>query len=480
VIRQGGHEFVAIPMSMIMARLLSPEEFGIAAASSFFIVLATRLTQFGFNAALVRIAKLRPDHMSTVFVVNLVLGVLTYLTVVSIAPAVGSFMRNEEAGRLLAVAALVFLITPFGTVPAALMTRHMQFRQITATDWSDTLVGAVVSVVLAMRGFSYWSLVAGSLSGTVVRIAVRQYLSHWWPSFRFSRAALRELLSFGLGLQAKRILEYASANLDNLVVGRVLGMTALGFYDKAFTTMNRLVNRLTFGEAYFRIFSIIHEEPLRFRRAYSKLVLTVSLIGLPAFSAAIVAARPLFLLLYGDKWLPAVLPFQMLCVGGILKLLNAYASQANEAVGNIWPQARRQAVGTVLIVVGAWVGSQKGGTTGAAIGVAVAMAAFTVSMQSLVRKATGLTWSEMLVPLIPATTGSVLLVAVMLGVKALLLAAGPAPAWQLVGAQVAAGSCAYAAFVLFSPFAAVRNLVSETIAELPSPANYLSSLRNAR
>lgn len=472
IVKQGGHEIVAIPMSMIMARLLSPEEFGIAAASAFFILLSTRLTQFGFNASLVRIKILRPEHLSSVFVVNLVLGVLAYLALIAAAPSIGNFLRSPDAGELLAFAAIIFLINPFGTVPAALISRNMQFRYATITDWSDMVVSLSVTLLLAFRGFGYWSIVTGHLSGSVVRVILKAYLSGWRPSLVFSREATRELLSFGLGVQAKRVFEYASFNLDNLVVGRVLGMTALGFYDKAFTTMNRIVNRLTLGQAYFRIFSIIHEEPERFRRAYSRLVLTISLIGFPAFAAAIVVAQPLIVVMYGDKWLPAVLPFQMLCVAGVLKLLNAYASQANEAAGHIWPQARRQAAGAVLIVAGAWTGSVYGGLTGAAAGVAIAMVVLTAAMQSLVRRTTGLTWAEMLRPQLPAAIGSAALVGVLLGVAAGWRATGGEPApWQLLLAQMAIGGLFYATFVLFNPFEDVRKLVVESAYDfLPAAA----------
>jgi O-antigen/teichoic acid export membrane protein len=466
IVRQGGNEFVAIPTSMIMARLLAPSDFGIAATATFFIVLATRLTQFGFNAALVRIKDLRPDHLSTVFVVNAVLGAGTYVVLVAVSPFIGTFLRNAAAGHLLILAASIFLITPFGTVPAALLTRHMQFRFVAVTEWIDTIVGAVVSIALALWGYGYWSLVIGQLAGTALRIVLRLFYSHWRPSLRCTREALRDLLSFGLGLQAKRLLEYASFNFDNIVVGRVLGMTALGFYDKAFTTMNRLVNRLTLGDAYFRIFSIIHEEPERFRRAYSKLLLTVSLIGLPAFATAIVVAKPLFIIMYGDKWLAAVVPFQVLCAGGFLKLLNGYASQANEAVGNIWPQARRQAAGAIMIVVGAWTGSRYGGMTGAAIGVALALAALTVSMQALVRRSTGLSWREMVVPFGPSIVGTGLIVSVLLLVNAALHRAGDPAAWQILTTQLIAGAVCYVLYVLFNPFRTVRTIVSEAIADV--------------
>lgn len=471
VLRRGGQELVAIPTSIIMARLLAPEEFGIAAAASFFILLASRLTQFGFNAAIVRVKELRPDHTSSVFVVNLVLGLSMYLAIVVAAAPIGAFLRSAEAGRLLPHAALVFLITPFGTVPSALLSRRMAFRSITLTDWADAFVGAVVSLILAFRGYGFWSLVYGQLTGTAFRVTCKVALAGWVPSLRVSRLALRELLSFGLGLQTKRLLEFATNNLDTLVVGRVLGMSALGIYDKAFSTMNRIVNRLTLGEVYFRIFSIIQEEPARFRRAYSRLVLIVSVIGVPAFAAVIVMAQPLFLLMYGETWLPAVLPFQLLCAGGILKLFNAYASQANEATGNIWRQTLRQGIGAVCIVAGAFVGSRVAGVTGAAAGVAVGMLILTGLIQALVRRTTGLTWGEMLRPQLPAVLCSVLVVAALLGAdRGLALIVEHPAAWQTLLVQAVVGGFVYAVFVLFSPFPTLAEVVTDSLHELlPAP-----------
>ncbi len=325
------------------------------------------------------------------------------------------------------------------------------------------------------------SLVWGQLSGTIFQVLFKLYFAKWRPSLKVSRQALRELLGFGLGVQTKRLLEFATYNLDNMVVGRVLGVKeALGFYDKAFTTMNRIVKRLTLGNVYFRIFSIIHEEPIRFRRAYTRLVLTISIIGLPAFAAAIVSARQLILVLYGDQWLPTVLPFQMLCVGGMLKLLNEYASQANEATGNIWRQVVRQAIGTVSIVAGAWIGALLGGLAGAAIGVAVGMAVLTVSMQALVRQTTGLTWGEMLYPQIPAAACAGMMVAVLLAVAYALPMVVPNPApWQLLLVQTVVGGVFYLLFILYSPFEDLGEIVTDSIHQL-LPARVAQGLDRIR
>lgn len=467
LLRQGGHELIALPSAMVLARLLSPADFGIAAAASFFIVLATRLTQLGFNSALVKIKELRDEHVSSVFVVNLVLGVLTWGILTSIAPLAAPVFKNTETVNALRVAALIFLVTPFGTVPSALIARRLDFRSSTTAGWIDTVLGAVVAIALGFQGFGFWSIVIGHLAGSVGHVVTLTYLSRWRPRAAFSVTATRDLLSFGLGVHIKRLLQFACFNMDNLIVGTVLGVTALGYYDKAFTTMNRVVGRLAVGHANFRIFSIIQEDQARFRRAYLRLIFTVSLMGLPVFGGAMVAAPALFTVLFGDGWQEAVLPFQILCAGGMLKLFDGYASQANEALGGIWAQVRRQGLGAVLVVSGALLGSHLYGVVGAAMGVSAAIAILSLMMQSLIKRIAGLTWGEMLKAQVPAAVGTVILIAVMAAAATALHRTVSEPsAWQILMAQGTAGGIFYVLFLIRSPFTSVRDLVWETVKDL--------------
>jgi O-antigen/teichoic acid export membrane protein len=476
IVRQGGHELIAVPMSMIMARLLSPQEFGVAVAASFFVLLSARLTQFGFNAALVRIKELREEHVSSVLVANLAVGVLSYGVLFVAAPAIGRFFNSPDAGSLVRLAALTFLISPLGSVSGAMIARDLAFRKAAIVDWTDGLVGAIVTIGLALNGWSYWSIPLGNVVASVVRVIVQAKLAGMTLSFRWSRQAISELLSYGFGVHLKRLLEYSSANLDNLVVGKMLDLTSLGLYDKAFSTMGRLVNRLTLGQAPFRIFAIIHGDEVRFRRAYTRLILSITMIGYPAFAFAMVAAGPLFDVLYGSRWSAAVLPFQVMCVGGMFKHLNAYASQANEAAGGIWGQVRRQAVGLALIVVGAAIGTHYGGITGAAIGVTAATVILTVAMQDLVRRITGLSWWEMVAPQVPAAVCGVVVGLGTIGAAvALRGVVGTPPAFVQLLVQSAAAALLYGVFVLFAPLRALRELVAETASEV-LPARVLGVL----
>ena len=230
LVRESHNEVLGLATSMLMARLLVPYHFGVAAGATFFMGMASRLTRFGFNFALVRVKDLRDDHAGSVFVVNLVIGLLLTATFVLGGPYFGKILRNDDAGRVMMVAGFGFLLGAFGSVPSALMARNFMFRQQTYVDWATVWSYSLTAPVLALSGFGYWSIVIAQLVAACVQISSTLYLTPWKPRLIFSREAITELLSFGLGVYAKRSLDYAALNLDNLVVGRTLGMTALGQY----------------------------------------------------------------------------------------------------------------------------------------------------------------------------------------------------------------------------------------------------------
>ena len=467
VLRDGINEILHIPTAMVLARLLTPYEFGVSAAAYLFMHFAERATGLGFSAGLVRMKELRPDHIASVFTVDLAICTITWLLLTLGAPAIGGFFNSPEIAMLLPIAALKFLVTAFGPIPAALLSREFAFERRALTDWMGAITYSVSTIAFAWAGYSFWSLVYGDLLKSIVRHILLVYTSGWVPRLGFSRIALSEMFSFGMGVYAKGLLTYAAQNLDNLVVGRVLGVTALGLYDKAFSTMGRFVSRIALSGpgVSFRIFAIIHEDQERFRRAYRKVTLGASIVGFPCMAAAIVMAPNLFLVLFGDQWGAAVVPFQILGVAGMLKLLASFASSASQAKGRIWAEVTIQAIYAVLVVVGVIVLSPWG-VIGAAVGVLAATIVMCALMMDLVRRAAELEWSDLLAPQVAGWACSVGLVPVLLLAAALLTRAMPHPApWQFVLAQSCAGVLFYAAFVWFSPFHDVRNLARETVCD---------------
>lgn len=399
LLRDAGGQFIAIPSAMVLARLLSPEEFGITAAANFFYLLANRVGQLGLNAAIIRIKTLRDEHMSSVFVVGLSAGCLVALAMALASPSIAAFYRSPETGQIVRVASLNFVIIPLGSVSMALINRNMRFRTAAQVDILAELVFSSSALVMAWNGYSFWSLVYAQLLANTAQTAAKLTLGGWRPSVRFSRHAFGEVFAFGAGVYAKRLLDYSAQNIDSLTVGRVLGMTGLGYYDRAFNTMQRFQERLTVAPGVsFRIFALIQDEPDRFRRGYAKVLLTVSLLGFPVFAALFVLAPHFLAVLFGERWLPAALPLRILSVVGLLKLMNTYGSSAIQASGRIWAEVWRQLLYGFMIVSGI-IAFQRFGPTGAALGVLGATLVMTMLMQGLVRHVTGMHWRQILAPL---------------------------------------------------------------------------------
>lgn len=467
-LREAMNSLIVLPTSIVLARLLSPGEFGVAAIAYVFLALGARLTQFGLNASLIRLKHVRPEHSSTVFVASVALGATAWGTLTVLAPSIGAFVRSEEASQIIPIGALTFLISAFGVVPNTLLAREMRYRELAWCEWMGTVTNSVVAVLLAWNGFSFWSIVYGLLAMELVQALAKLHFARWRPSVRFSVAAFRELFSFGAGVYAKNLLEYAAQNIDKLLVGRLLGMGALGVYDKAYSLVSRMIARINLAgpSTSFRIFALIHEDRERFRRAYRKVVLAVTVVGYPILTALILLAPELIELLFGRVWLPTVLPFRILCAGGMLRLLNTYASTATQAKGLIWSEVGRLTVSTVILAAGVAI-LCRWGVGGAAAGVLAATVVTTVLMQHLTRRLTGLRWRDLVGPQVPAVVCSIGLTLVLTLTRFLLHGwwASPPPVLTLL---VSTGVAAvyYLAFVLFSGFGEVRGVVFEALDDL--------------
>jgi PST family polysaccharide transporter len=456
-----------IPASMVMARLLSPHEFGIASAAAFFLTLTQRVTELGLNQALVRVKDLREEHKASVLAVSLAFGVVTWLGLITASPMIGRFFRSSDVGDVVWVTAWGFLMTPWSTVPSSLLQRDLRFKATSFIEWLDTVTGAVVAIGLAWLGYGFWSLVYGQLAATAVSVVGKAAFAGWVPSLRMSRAALTELWSYGFGIQVKRLLEFGAQNLDNLLIGRTIGIAQLGLYDKAFTTAQRLQQTLNLGPAVsFRIFAIIQDDAARFRRAYARVLLTVGVVAFPLLAFCIAVAPQLFEVMYGSRWLAAVPAFQILCASTIIRLASAHATRANEAKGLIWRQVGQHLIYVTLIALGVWIGSNWG-ITGVAVGVLCARLTLAVLIQDLLRRTIDASWREMLGPMIPGLSIALVMSGIVWATGELIRHVVPAPSSLiLLLMQATVLALAYIPLVLYSPFAEVRAVVRESIEEL--------------
>jgi O-antigen/teichoic acid export membrane protein len=464
-IRTGVVGLISVPATIVLARLLSPSDFGIAAVAFFFAQLASKLSSGGFGLSLVRIKELRPDHLSTVFALNVVTGALGCAVLVFAAPYIARFYATPELGSVLPVVAVTFALGSLTMVQQALLTRDLRYRELATIGSLDVAVGSITAVVFAWFGFRYWSLVLGDLSGAFVKWIYGVWVVGWHVRLQFAPAAARELSSFAMGSYARKLLDHFTRNVDNLVIGRFLGIVPLGFYDKAFSICNKVFNKMTVvGPAVsFRIFAIIQDDPLRFQRAFRKVIMTVTLAGYLVFAALGAMAPSLIVVVLGEKWRPSVIPFQILCVAFSFRVLNQYANAAEQARGWIWPQIWRMAAQVGCIIVGVYL-AVPWGITGAAVAVLGATIVMFFLTQGMMRTATGLGWADVLQPQVPAITGAAALIGMLWGLDAIMPRA-TSPVVVLATQMSATGLFALA-FAWWCPFAEARVLMHEIVSDV--------------
>jgi O-antigen/teichoic acid export membrane protein len=373
MLERGGIQALNFVASMILARLLAPEEFGVFGVALMFTGLSSRLAKFGFGMAFVRLPAVRPDHTAALFVIMLVTNGAIALGLMAASPFVATFFRSALAGQVLAVMSLNFLVRCLGGCPSALLRRRLDFRSTTIGGVTDGMVKLVVSCTLAFQGFGVWSLVYAELVGGISEKLFLVRASGWWPSLRASRAAIRDLFGFGMGISLKSTFTYLTENVDNFIIGRHLGLGPLGFYEKAYRLMNLPVAEISarLNAVLFPVFARIHDDGGRLRAALRKTVLTLTFIGYPLFGTLVVLGPQLIAIMYGPAWTTTIVPFQILCLVGPMRIITNLASSVINATGSIGPEVRRRMVLFVLLIVAVFAGASLGGINGVAVGVAV-------------------------------------------------------------------------------------------------------------
>jgi len=379
--------------------LLEPEDFGVFGIALIFTGLAARFGNVGFGHALIQRKEIRDAHISSLFVINLIIFPSIAILLILVSPYIGSFFNSPEAGRVLAVLALVFLTTPLRSVARALMQRRMEFKGPTLATMVDHISASLTSIVFAWFGYGVWSLVYGHLMGSILNTVVLMIGAGWRPRIQYHHDAMKDLFSFGMNIFLKNLLRYCSDKVDFFIVGKQLGPAPLGLYEKAFNLMDITVKELSvkIGPVLFSAFSKIQDDRSRLMAAYHKVIFALSLVIYPVFFGLFLVAPSFIHVLFGEKWMPSVLPLQIMCVAGLMRMHLQVTSTVINSIGKVAPEVWIRAIGFVLLIVGCWYGSLWG-IWGIAIAVTVITALLTFTMVIYLSKLIHMVWSDFLRP----------------------------------------------------------------------------------
>ena len=363
-------------ITLLVIRLLSPEDYGIMAAAMVVIGLATLLNEMGMVAGLVQSKEIDESLIGNVFgfvlVSNACLVAILFLT----APLVAAYFGQDEVELVVRVLSLMLLISAIGAVPAALLRRELRFKQISIIGFCITVFSNLVTLALAYGGAGVWSLVVGSLVKAALGSVAYWYVTDFrqLPSFRFRR--LQGILRFGLNIAAQRIVWYISSQADALIVGRLLGTQMLGFYSVGnhlatlpMTRLMQLVNSVAFP-AYAKV----QGEKERARDYFLLSIKLLTLISLPIFWGLASVAEPFVSIFLGEQWSQAAFVIALAALAAPARLVDMLLSPMLDGLGR--PDIGLRNVLTLALVFPAavYLGYRFGGFEGLVISAAVSYA----------------------------------------------------------------------------------------------------------
>ena len=324
--QQFGTQGIGFIVSVVLARILLPKEFGLIGMIGVFVGIGTSLMNSGLTQSLIRTSEPDQSDYSTVFFFNMAGSIIVYWIMFFMAPLIALFFSQPILTGIIRIYCLSFIISALSQVQMTRLTKEMNFK-LQMTIAIPSLIGAgLLGIFLAYRGYGVWSLVWMSLFQAVLSSAQLWFRSGWAPSFIFNMDKCKYHFKFGYKLTLSGLLDTVFTNIYQIIIGRFFIAAEVGFYTRANSLKQLPVNNLSgaLTKISYPLFASIKDDDARLKRAYKQIMQMVIFAIAPVLVLMGVLAEPLFRFLFTAKWLPAVPYFQILCLTGILYPLHSY------------------------------------------------------------------------------------------------------------------------------------------------------------
>jgi O-antigen/teichoic acid export membrane protein len=314
---------IAVTTSVV-ARNLSPSDYGVVGFAAIVIGFLRNFSDLGLDEAVIRRPVLDQNSLRTAFTLKIILSCSAFVVALLIAPFAWHLFDHPATGNVIRILALNFLVSTIGFLPLVMLTREMNYRALVIPGVIGSVVRAALAVTLILHGLSYWSVVVADVGATLAGGIAILFSRKFSLALGFDHKVMQEYLAFGLPLLGSGILVFLLLNLDNFLVGSVMGSTKLGYYALAFAWGSFICGLLssTVNSVLLPTFSAIQHDPAAMRRWYLKTVDLVTFVAVVANTALLVNAHFFLVTFLGkgtDKWLPATLALRILCVYGIAR-----------------------------------------------------------------------------------------------------------------------------------------------------------------
>ena len=316
---------ISFIISIILARLLSPSEFGLIGMITIFIAISQSFINSGFSNALIRKKDATNTDYSTVFYFNLVVGTLFYLILFLSAPAISRFFNEPQLISIVRVISIGLIISSLTIIQRTILTKRVDFKLQARISVIASSVSGIVAVVMAYKGFGVWALVSQTLINQALVSIFLWLWNRWRPILIFSKKSFNELFGFGSKLLVSGLIDTVYNNVYYLIIGKFFSPQELGYYTRAegfknlpSQNLNSIISRVTYP-----ILSDIQDDIPRLKSSYKKLISSVMFITFTLMIGMAAVAEPMIHTLIGEKWEPSIIYLQMLSIVGMFYPLHA-------------------------------------------------------------------------------------------------------------------------------------------------------------
>lgn len=333
---QGARIALTILSTIIVSRLLSPDDYGVVAMTAPVVALVAMLQDLGLSSAAVQKRKLERDEATAIFWINVFLSIALALVLAALSPTIGRFYGDDRASAVSAVSAIGIVITSFGLQHAARLQRDMRFRALGLAEFSGALATFLATLIAALLLRSYWALLIGVIAGAAVQTTGLWLGSQWWPGRWAGLRAAFPVLSFGGHITGFGLLNFLVRNLDTVLIAKFAGAGPLGLYDRSYKLMMFPLQNLNgpLSRLLLPVLSRLQDEPERFRHAFIFPTRVLMMALLPGLVVACALSDRLVPFLLGSAWAGATPIFFWLALAGLFQPLGNLCGMLFISTGN--------------------------------------------------------------------------------------------------------------------------------------------------
>lgn len=307
--------------TIVLARLLMPEEFGLIAMVVSVTDLARYLMELGLGVATVQREEITHEEVSSLFWINVGIGAILAGAMAGLSPALAWFYDDGRLFNICMALSVIFLFRGLTVQHRALLERQMRFGYLGTINVASNFLGICVAILMALHGFGVWALVWRELVNAFSYAAGVWLFCRWMPGRPRLSAGVRSSVRFGAHLSGNSIVAYITQNLDRVLIGRFFGATSVGLYAKAFQLAMMPIDqmRMVFWDVGFSPLSALQNDPERFRRFYSKLLSVITFLSIPLLVLIAIRSEDVIRLLFGEAWLGAAPFLRIFSIAGLAR-----------------------------------------------------------------------------------------------------------------------------------------------------------------